>query len=84
MTPKLETKSKQKQTKNHKQIKQAKTNNHRKQNKPKTSAKKRVWLIPVLVEDSLRVPWHYTLRPSLQLLLPVHVNLSQDMDLGGR
>ena len=37
------------------------------------STKKRVWLIPALVEDSLKVPWHYMLRLSLQLLLPFYM-----------
>lgn len=50
------------------------TKNPQKTNKPKKkSAKERVWLIPTLVEDSLRVFWHYTLRLSLQLLLPFYM-----------
>lgn len=76
MTPKARNKIKTKTNKKpqtDKTSKNKQTKNPQKTNKPKKSAKKRVWLIPVLVEDSLRVPWHYTLRPSLQLLLPVYM-----------
>ena len=30
----------------------------------------RMWMIPILMEDSLMAPRHYMLRLSLQLLLP--------------